>query len=88
MTSVLNGMGYQGGNPLGNQIRSLQRELDNSKKDLQMLLDVLQEKNPEVYNGYKTLKETQATKLAEERARAAEEARRAAMQNSFSMNRR
>jgi hypothetical protein len=88
MTSVLNGMGYQGNNPIGNQIRSLQRELDNSKKDLQMLLDVLQEKSPEVYNGYKSLKDAQAAKLAEERARAADEARRAAMQSSFSMNRR
>lgn len=88
MTSVLNGMGYQGNNPIGNQIRNLQRELDNSKKDLQMLLEVLQEKNPEVYSGYKSMKEAQAAKLAEERARAADEARRAAMQNSFSMNRR
>lgn len=88
MTSVLNGMGYQGNNPIGNQIRNLQRELDNSKKDLQMLLDVLQEKNPEVYNGYKSLKDAQAAKLAEERARAAEEARRASMQSNFMMNRR
>jgi peptidoglycan hydrolase CwlO-like protein len=88
MTSVLNGMGYQGNNPIGNQIRSLQRELDNSKKDLQMLLDVLQEKNPEVFNGYKSLKDAQAAKLAEERARAADEARRASMQSGFTMNRR
>ena len=84
MTSVLNGMGYQNGsNPIGIQLRNTQRDLENTKGDLKMLLGVLESKAPEVFNEYKRLKEEQEEKAAMERARAAEEARRAAMQNAY-----
>lgn len=93
MTSVLNGMGYQNGtNPLGNQLRNTQRDLDNTKSDLKMLLGVLEQKAPEIYNEYKRLKDDQAERAAMERARATEEARRQAMQQNYyggsGMNRR
>lgn len=84
MTSVLNGMGYQNGsNPIGIQIRNTQRDLENTKADMKMLLGVLETKAPEVFNEYKRLKNEQEERAAMERARAAEEARRAAMQNAY-----
>lgn len=77
-------MGYQNGsNPIGIQLRNTQRDLESTKGDLKMLLGVLEQKAPEVFNEYKRLKNDQEEKVAMERARAAEEARRAAMQNAY-----
>jgi peptidoglycan hydrolase CwlO-like protein len=84
MTSVLNGMGYQNGsNPIGIQLRNTQRDLESTKADLKMLLGVLEQKAPDVYHEYKRLKDEQEERAAMDRARAAEEARRAAMQNAY-----
>lgn len=89
MTSVLNGMGYQNGsNPIGIQLRNTQRDLENTKADLKMLLGVLETKAPDVFHEYKRLKDEQEERAAMERARAAEEARRAAMQNAYYGNNR
>lgn len=77
-------MGYQNGsNPIGIQLRNTQRDLENTKGDLKMLLSVLEQKAPDVFNEYKRLKEDQVEKAAMERARVAEEARRQTMQNAY-----
>jgi hypothetical protein len=55
MTSVLNA-GIMTRNPVGNQIRSLQLQLDNERKVVQMLLTALESKSPDVFNEYTTLK--------------------------------
>jgi hypothetical protein len=56
MTSVLN-VGVMRGNPVGNQIRFLQMQLDSEKKNMQMLLTAMQTKAPEVLAEYVRLKE-------------------------------
>ena len=43
-------------NPVGNQIRSLQSQLDAEKKVVQMLLSALESKSPDVFNEYASLK--------------------------------
>ena len=65
MTSVLN-VGVMPQNPVGNQIRSLQGQVDTIRKDNQMLLLALEAKSPEVFAEYVRLKEEAA-----ERAEAA-----------------
>lgn len=65
MTSVLN-VGVMPQNPVGNQIRSLQAQVDTLRKDNQMLLLALEAKSPEVFAEYVRLKEEAA-----ERAEAA-----------------
>ena len=44
------------GNPVGNQIRSLQLQLDDERKNLQMLLTAMESKAPDVFAEYNTLK--------------------------------
>lgn len=43
-------------NPVGNQIRSLQAQLDNERKVFQMLLSALESKSPDVFSEYSNLK--------------------------------
>lgn len=59
MTSVLN-VGVMPQNPVGNQIRSLQAQVDTIRKDNQMLLLALEAKSPEVFAEYVRLKEEAA----------------------------
>lgn len=59
MTSVLN-VGVMPQNPVGNQIRSLQAQVDTLRKDSQMLLLALEAKSPEVFAEYVRLKEEAA----------------------------
>jgi Skp family chaperone for outer membrane proteins len=51
MTSVLN-VGVMPSNPVGNQIRSLQSQLETVKKNHQMLLNAIEAKSPEIYAEY------------------------------------
>ena len=44
------------GNPVGNQIRSLQLQLDDERKNLQMLLTAMESKAPDVFAEYTNLK--------------------------------
>jgi len=53
-------------NPVGNQIRSLQAQLENERKDKAMLLLAFETKAPEVFAEYMRLREE-----AQERADAA-----------------
>ena len=55
MTSVLN-VGVMTRNPVGNQIRSLQAQLDAEKKVVQLLLTALESKSPDVFAEYSSLK--------------------------------
>ena len=59
MTSVLN-VGVMRGNPVGNQIRFLQTQLDSEKKNTGMLMSALESKAPEVFAEYQRLKEAEA----------------------------
>lgn len=59
MTSVLN-VGVMPQNPVGNQIRSLQAQVDTLRKDNQMLLLALEAKSPEAFAEYVRLKEEAA----------------------------
>ena len=59
MTSVLN-VGVMRGNPVGNQIRFLQTQLDSEKKNTGMLMMALEAKAPEVFAEYQRLKEAEA----------------------------
>jgi hypothetical protein len=59
MTSVLN-VGVMRGNPVGNQIRFLQTQLDAEKKNNTMLMTALEAKAPEVFGEYQRLKEAEA----------------------------
>ena len=59
MTSVLN-VGVMPQNPVGNQIRGLQAQVDTLRKDNQMLLLALEAKSPEVFAEYVRLKEEAA----------------------------
>ncbi len=44
-------------NPVGNQIRNLQSQLDTAKKETQMLLVALEAKAPDVYAEFMRMKE-------------------------------
>ena len=44
-------------NPVGNQIRSLQTQLDSVKKDFELLLTCLEAKSPELFAEYGRVKE-------------------------------
>jgi len=55
MTSVLN-VGVMRGNPVGNQIRFLQNQLDAERKNYQMLLSAMESKAPEVFSEYSRMK--------------------------------
>lgn len=76
MTSVLN-VGVMSNNPVGNQIRSLQSQLEAERKDKGMLLLALETKAPEVFAEYMRLKEE-----AQERADAQLRAQQQANQSS------
>lgn len=69
MSSVLN-VGVMRGNPVGNQIRFLQTQIDTDRKNMQMLLAVLEQKAPDVHAEYMRMKE--AEQKATEAAAAAE----------------
>ena len=72
MTSVLN-VGVMANNPVGNQIRSLQNQLENERKDKAMLLLALETKAPEVFAEYMRLKE-EAQERADATLRAQQQA--------------
>ena len=55
MTSVLN-VGVMRGNPVGNQIRFLQTQIDTERRNYQMLLSAIESKDPEVFNEYSRIK--------------------------------
>jgi hypothetical protein len=59
MTSVLN-VGVMRGNPVGNQIRFLQTQLDTERKNSAMLMTAMEAKAPEVFAEYQRLKEAEA----------------------------
>jgi hypothetical protein len=63
MTSVLN-VGVMPQNPVGNQIRGLQAQVDTLRKDNQMLLLALEAKAPEAFAEYVRLKD-EATERAD-----------------------
>jgi uncharacterized protein YPO0396 len=58
MSSVLN-VGVMRGNPVGNQIRSLQTQIDTDRKNMQMLLTALEQKAPEVHAEYMRMREAE-----------------------------
>jgi len=58
MTSVLN-VGVMRGNPVGNQIRFLQTQLDTERKNTAMLITAMESKAPEVFAEYQRLKEAE-----------------------------
>lgn len=68
MTSVLN-VGVMSNNPVGNQIRRLETQLEAERKDKQMLLLALETKAPDVFGEYMRLKDEVAER-AEAAARA------------------
>lgn len=68
MTSVLN-VGVMSNNPVGNQIRRLETQLEAERKDKQMLLLALETKAPDVFAEYTRLKD-EAAERAEATARA------------------
>ena len=59
MTSVLNS-GVMRGNPVGNQLRFLQNQIDVERKNTQMLLVAMETKAPEVFSEYMRLKDSAA----------------------------
>ena len=56
MTSVLN-VGVMRGNPVGNQIRFLQTQLDAEKKNTSMLMAAIASRAPDVFAEYQRLKD-------------------------------
>jgi hypothetical protein len=82
MTSVLNGggIGYQGTNPVRNEINKLQRQLDEIKKDNTYLLTALFKVAPDVITEYERIKQEETERVRMEAERAAAEARIAAQQ--------
>lgn len=56
MTSVLN-VGVMRSNPVGNQIRLLQTQLDSEKRNNIMLMSAMESKAPEVFAEYRRLKD-------------------------------
>ncbi len=56
MSSVLN-VGVMRGNPVGNQIRFLQNQIDDANKRMQMLLAALEAKNSDVFQEYARLRD-------------------------------
>lgn len=72
MTSVLN-VGVMPNNPVGNQIRRLETQLEAERKDKQMLFVALETKAPDVFAEYMRLKDE-----AQERAEAATRAQQLA----------
>jgi septal ring factor EnvC (AmiA/AmiB activator) len=82
MTSVLNGggIGYQGTNPVRNEINKLQRQIDELKLENTYLLTALHNVMPEVVAEYEKVKSDEAARKEEEAARAAAEARLAQQQ--------
>ena len=59
MTSVLNS-GVMRGNPVGNQLRFLQNQIDVERKNTQMLLIAMETKAPDVFAEYMRLKDAAA----------------------------
>lgn len=80
MTSVLN-VGVMPSNPVGNQIRSLQSQLDAARNDVRTLLLALETKSPETFAEYVRLKEE-----AQERADAANRPQQQQNQQPSSFN--
>lgn len=90
MTSVLNGggIGYQGTNPVRNEINKLQRQLDELKTENIFLLTALNKITPDVVSEYEKVKSDEYTRKQEENARSVAEARIAQQQaNMFNPSR-
>ena len=82
MTSVLNsgGIGYQGTNPVRNEINKLQRQIDELKLENAYLLTALFKVSPDIVTEYEKVKSDERSRKEEEAARAAAEARLAQQQ--------
>ncbi len=82
MTSVLNsgGIGYQGTNPVRNEINKLQRQIDDLKLENTYLLTALFKLSPDVVTEFEKVKADERARKEEEAARAAAEARLAQQQ--------
>lgn len=82
MTSVLNGggIGYQGTNPVRNEINKLQRQIDDLKMQNTYLLTALFKVSPDVVTEFEKVKADERARKEEEAARAAAEARLAQQQ--------
>ena len=82
MTSVLNcgGIGFQGTNPVRNEINKLQRQIDELKMENTYLLTALHKISPDVITEYERIKAEERARKEEEMARAAAEARMAQQQ--------
>jgi hypothetical protein len=82
MTSVLNsgGIGYQGTNPVRNEINKLQRQIDELKMENTYLLTALFKISPDVVTEYEKIKADEIARKEEQAARAAAEARMAQQQ--------
>ncbi len=89
MTSVLNGggIGFQGTNPVRNEINKLQRQIDEMRKDNTYLLTALFKVAPDVIAEYEKIKQEEADRVRMEAERAAAEARIAAQQAQAFSNR-
>lgn len=89
MTSVLNGggIGFQGTNPVRNEINKLQRQLDESRRDTTYLLTALFKISPDVVTEYEKIKQDEVERVRMEAERTAAEARIAAQQSQSFGNR-
>jgi hypothetical protein len=77
MSAVLNA-GVMNSNPVGNKIRSLENQLENSRKDFQLLLSAIETKSPELFAEFGRMKEEIADR--------AELAQRASQQQQSPIN--
>ena len=87
MTSVLNGggIGFQGTNPVRNEINKLQRQIDAANKENTYLLTALFKIAPDVITEYEKIKQEEVDRVRMDAERSAAEARIAAQSCSNRM---
>jgi hypothetical protein len=71
------------GNPVGNQIRFLQTQLDAEKKNNTMLMTALETKAPDVFTEYQRLKDADAAANAPPPVVQQQQSNRFQQQNQF-----